>query len=296
MMKFIRVVILNYNNSKYTIELTENLKKQEYTHYEIIVVDNGSKASEVNLLKLKLHNTIHCIYSDVNLGYAAGNNLGMRYVSETTPDYYFVLNNDVIINDNELLRKLLLTFNCKLERKILAVCPLIDTVATNIPLNQQMQVRRVLPTIKLFFVCCTVFKLFTRSWFNSYIYKDKMPYLSRYTESDTINGAAFMIDASFMKNNNFLDEGTFLFFEEIILGKQIIDAGGTCVLNGYTSMVHLQGMSTKSSFRKLNTKMERYKLNSELYYFKKYAEVNQLFLFCYFIFKKLEVGLKKIIY
>jgi len=295
-MKFIRIVILNYNSSQYTLDIIQNLCTQSYKNYEIVVVDNASKELERQLLKDNLPKSILCIYADKNSGYSSGNNLGMRLKTAAEPDYFFVLNNDVIIEDDALLEKLVASFNWASFKKIIAISPLVNTISTKLPLEKQIQVRRVLPTFQLFFVCCTIFKLFTKKSFAQYVYKHEMPYINNYLACDSINGAAFIIEADFMKKNNYLDEGTFLFFEEVILGRQILDAGGTCLLNGTTSLKHLQGMSTRSTAQQLNVRMEKYKRESELYYFQKYCGLNAFNSMLYIFFKKIEVLLKQIIY
>ena len=295
-MKFIRIVILNFNSSQYTLDTVKSLETQSFQNFEIVVVDNASKEEEIQLLKECLPKSILCIYAVENLGYSSGNNLGMRIKTNSKPDYFFILNNDVIIEDDTLLEQLLASFNWSCDKKVIAISPLIDTISTKSPLEEQIQVRRVLPTMQLFFVCCTIFKLFTKKAFAIYIYKQEMPFINNYLLCDSINGAAFMIEADFIKKNNYLDEGTFLFFEEIILGRQILDAGGTCLLNGKVSLKHLQGVSTKSTSQKLNVTMEKYKRESELYYFEKYCGLNKYNSFIYILFKKMEVLLKQMIY
>ena len=295
-MKFLRIVILNYNSSQYTLDTIKSMETQSFQNFEIVVVDNASKEKEIQLLKECLPKSSVCIYSTENLGYSRGNNLGMRIKTNNNPDYFFILNNDVIIEDDNLLVKLLESFNWSGDKKVMAISPLIDTISNKFPLEEQIQVRKILPTMQLFFVCCTIFKLFTKKSFSSFIYKEEMPFVNNYLQCDTINGAAFMIETDFIKKNNYLDEGTFLFFEEIILGRQILDAGGTCILNGKVSLKHLQGISTKSSSKRLNVTMEKYKRESELYYFKKYCGLNKYYSFLYIFFKKMEVLLKQIIY
>jgi GT2 family glycosyltransferase len=295
-MKFVRIVILNYNNSQYTLDLIENLRTQTYLNFEIIIVDNNSRASEIKILEDQISDHIGCIYSKINLGYAGGNNLGLRYENQKNPDLFFVLNNDVIIKDNDLLLKMVKTFDEHRLKPIYAVSPLIDTISSNIPLEKQIQVRKVLSTFQMYIICCSIFKLFTKKLFAKYIYKNSMPFIDRYLDCESINGAAFMIENEFLKSNNYLDEGTFLFFEEIILGRQIKDLGGICILNGYTSLEHFQGVSTKSNLNKYNFKMENYKIESELYYFKKYCRLGSFYSLLYVFFKKTEMILKLIIY
>jgi GT2 family glycosyltransferase len=293
---FVRIILLNYNQSQYTLNLVNNLNEQSYDSKEIVIVDNASNDVEVDLLRLNLPNGVHVIYSENNLGYAKGNNLGMKLITNKSPAYYFILNNDVIIENNFFLETLLESFNNTNEKSIVAVSPLVDTISLKKPINEQIQVRKLLPTAKLYLICCSIFKPFTKKLLDIYLYKQDMPYANKYMLSDTINGAAFIINADFIRGINYLDEGTFLYFEEIILGRQIKHAGSSCILNGYVSLKHLQGSSTKSAFKELNINMERHKYKSELYYFRKYCNLHGFFVLLFVLFKEIEIFIKRIVY
>jgi GT2 family glycosyltransferase len=93
------IIVLNWNGLRDTLECLESLYQSDYQNLRIIVVDNGSTDESVN--------TIQSCYSDVtlletgqNLGYAEGNNVGIRHALENNPDYILVLNNDTIVAPN----------------------------------------------------------------------------------------------------------------------------------------------------------------------------------------------------
>ncbi|MEO0065826.1 MAG: hypothetical protein RI983_1152 [Bacteroidota bacterium] len=65
--------------------------RSTYKNIEIIVVNNGSKENPVPVWKTK-NPEVHFICSEVNLGFAGGNNLGFHSV---TDDYLFLVNNDI---------------------------------------------------------------------------------------------------------------------------------------------------------------------------------------------------------
>jgi GT2 family glycosyltransferase len=265
---FVRVVVLNYNQPEYTISTVNALLLQKDVNKEIVVVDNFSSESNYRILEKGLSKEIILLKSDINEGYARGNNLGCNYKSENKIDYYFIINNDVIIEDENLIKSLISSIENNKESNVVAASPIVDTVSTKIPVDEQIQIRRILPFVEQMIVDSPFLnKIFSKIQ-NKYIYRDKMPYIGKYTLSDTINGAAFLINGKVFEKNGFFDGGTFLFHEELILGKQLLNNNYSCVLDGFSSVKHLQGLSTNSFKNSFNLKMEKEKITSEIYYFK----------------------------
>jgi len=90
-MKRVSIITVNFNHSYVTDELLNSIRdKNSYVNIEIIVVDNGSKENPVANWQIKYPEGIF-IRSEVNLGFAGGNNLGL---SAATGDYLFFVNND----------------------------------------------------------------------------------------------------------------------------------------------------------------------------------------------------------
>lgn len=289
---FVRITILNYNESNYTLELVEQLKNQTFQNFETVVVDNASNAKEKKILS-QLPQDVTVLYSDENLGYARGNNIGLKYKGVAEPDFHLVLNNDLIIEDPEFILKMV--EGIQTNRNVVASSPLVDTLSTGKQLHEQIQVRRILPPSAMFKLSTPIFTPFINKLTDHFLYRDQMPYLNKYLFCDSINGAAFMINNQFLQENNYLDEGTFLYFEELILGRQIINQNKTCLLNGFTSVKHLQGVSTKSSGKKINTKMERFKYESALYYLKKYDRIGFAQEKLFILLNELSIIAKKIL-
>lgn len=98
------VVILNYSSYSDTIALVEALQKQSVApSLSIVVVDNASPNESYRRLKPlegRLAN-VTVIKTAENLGYAKGNNFGLRYIEENIgAKYVAILNNDVILPDD----------------------------------------------------------------------------------------------------------------------------------------------------------------------------------------------------
>ena len=94
----ISILILNWNGLEDTIECLESLKKITCSNFEAIVVDNGSKGNDVEVLRERFGDFIHIVENDKNYGFAEGNNIGMRYALERGTDYILLLNNDTVVD------------------------------------------------------------------------------------------------------------------------------------------------------------------------------------------------------
>jgi len=107
------IIILQYNNSQDTLGCLESVKELDYPNYKVVVVDNASQEAEVNNIiqyinsqELVTYN-LKLITNPVNLGYAGGNNVGIKYALENGADYVFILNNDTTV-EKDTLKKLVI--------------------------------------------------------------------------------------------------------------------------------------------------------------------------------------------
>ncbi len=94
----ISIIILNYNGGKDVIDCLESVKNIDYPNYEIIVVDNNSTDGSLENLRKKVPE-IKIIQNEKNLGFAEGNNVGIR---ESNYDYVMLLNYDTIVGESIL--------------------------------------------------------------------------------------------------------------------------------------------------------------------------------------------------
>jgi hypothetical protein len=86
----VSIITINYNQSLVTNQLLKSLSKTTWPEIEILVVDNNSELSQFRLIDNSYSN-VRIIKSDKNLGFAGGNNLGLK---EAKGKYILLLNND----------------------------------------------------------------------------------------------------------------------------------------------------------------------------------------------------------
>lgn len=97
----VHIVLLNWNGWQDTIECLKSLENLEYPNFEIVVVDNASTDDSVREIKER-YPGINLLESESNLGYAGGNNIGLRYALEHDTDYVWLLNNDTVVHKDAL--------------------------------------------------------------------------------------------------------------------------------------------------------------------------------------------------
>ncbi|MHB8735600.1 MAG: glycosyltransferase family 2 protein [Terriglobales bacterium] len=93
----VAAILLNWNNGRFTIPCIESLLADAYPSLEIWVVDNGSQDDSPDQIEIRFPE-VHVIRNRINVGFAEGNNVGMRAALEQGADYLLVLNNDTIVS------------------------------------------------------------------------------------------------------------------------------------------------------------------------------------------------------
>ncbi|MDD4606729.1 MAG: glycosyltransferase family 2 protein [Patescibacteria group bacterium] len=97
----VAIIILLYNSLEYLQDCFSSLQKLNYPKdgLEIIVIDNNSSDESAEFIK-KNYPNITLIENRQNLGYCAGNNVGIKYALEKKYDYVFILNPDTMVDEN----------------------------------------------------------------------------------------------------------------------------------------------------------------------------------------------------
>lgn len=223
-MKDLALIVLNYNSEEDCITCITNLLKVGEL-FEIVVVDNCSPDGSFERLKKKydVYNNVSVIQTSCNGGYSAGNNFGMKYaIDKFNPTYLGIINPDVIIDNKELIPKLLHFFNLYQDCVVIGGATKdsegvydINKAAWNIPTIYELVVDHLLFVKR-------------KKVLNS------SPLMDDLLKVDCIAGCFFLTRTEFMKKIGFLDESVFLYNEENILGIK-------CKLNGVYEAIYTKG-------------------------------------------------------
>src|SRR3954451_4580365 len=95
-------VVLNYRAPQDTLACVRSLRASSVLNQQIIIVDNAAAGPEHEQLRSLFDDRVTVLASGGNLGYAAGNNIGIRTLLATGPDFFFVVNPDVEVGPTAL--------------------------------------------------------------------------------------------------------------------------------------------------------------------------------------------------
>ena len=123
------IITINYNGLADTCALIDTIPLNDDS-LEVIVVDNASKADEATTIQQR-YPQVKVIRSDKNLGFAGGNNLGIK---ASQGKYLFFINNDALLKPQTSNLKLLIN-RLESSPKIGAVCPKIRFTWGNNPIQ-----------------------------------------------------------------------------------------------------------------------------------------------------------------
>lgn len=192
--KSVAIILLNWNNSNYTVECIKSLSNITYLNKKIIVVDNASTDKSLDKLKEYLPQ-IDLITNETNLGFTGGNNVGIKMALNKKFDFIMLLNNDTIV-DKAFLEPLVNSF----EFDTGAVQPLILNYQNKETIwNYGGHINK------------------TFGIFSTYAKNNSIKSLKNKEEkfSEWISGCCFMIRSSVIKEVGLLDEKFFVYFEDV---------------------------------------------------------------------------------
>ena len=259
-LKKVSIITVNYNHSHVTDELLASIEaKNTYSNIEIIVVDNASKINPVPEWITKYWE-VKFIRSEVNLGFAGGNNLG---INAATGDYLFLVN-----NDTEFTFHLLETLVETLDKH-----PIVGVVSPKICYFDKPNM--------LQYAGYTPMDYFTAR--NSCIGQfeiDKGQYDNVTGMTGFAHGAAMMVKREAIDKAGLMAENFFLYYEEMDWADHIKQAGYEVWVNMQALIFHKESISVGKKSALKEYFMNR---NRILYIRRNASTFQKLVFYAYFV-------------
>jgi hypothetical protein len=250
-------IVLNWNGWQDTIECLEALRQCTYTNLTNVVADNGSTNDSVARIKAARPDIL-LLESSKNLGFAAGNNIGIRHAIAHGAEYVWLLNNDTQPAPDALTALIVKAMTDDRIGAVGSVCYYADSPATveawaGARVNLWIGYGR------------NSTKPREDGWFHS------------------LNGTSILVSTAAIKDAGLLDEGFFLYWEDTEFclrlrkrGWRIAAAPGSRILHkvhGSTAgnLLNLDRYQTSSGLRLLQLHSPAPRLASMLFLMIRFA-------------------------
>jgi GT2 family glycosyltransferase len=270
------VIILNWNNSKLSVDLAESIMRIEYEERPtVLIIDNNSKENEKTILRdyarIKGFDEIPEKQSDDyqitghailllndNYGYAKGNNFGLKLAETNGFQYVLISNNDIELRE-PVLGELIKLLDSS-ENNALVGPKIIDRYGT-----QEGPFKRPGMFFQFWYllfypILLPISKILGISIRTNTKYPYRLP------------GSFLLFKTNYISDIGFFDENTFLYAEELIIAEKFKNRGYKTVFYPEVCVTHYHEASTKKIDRK---KRFEYHLRSDLYYFSKYRHYSK---------------------
>ena len=210
-------IILNYKNYKLTQQAVDNVLSFGMDAL-IVIVDNDSPNASFPILG-KIYEkqvNVKVIKNNRNLGYASGNNFGLKYIdsirTERNISKVIIMNPDILIQDKEIINVLYHGIE-NTEYALLTV----RTRLNGYIYSPNECAWHFLDGIQLVTDGNLIGKIFK----TNISYEDDYYDERSITEVDVVQGCFFIADYESLKKVGFFDDRTFLYGEEAILAKKM---------------------------------------------------------------------------
>lgn len=219
------MIILNYGDPADTFRCLRSLEDSLDLDLDIVVVNNGPEDDIHDALVLGVGERAHVLSTGDNVGYAAGNNVGIAWVTGRGCDLVWILNPDTVVLPGTLTEL----------RAHLAAVPDCGMVGP----------RLVLPGSP------------TRVWFDGGVVDDATAVTRHVSlgvleakapepvalDVDYVTGASILVRRSVIEQVGGIPEQYFLYYEEVDWCRRAQKAGWRTMVNQHARMVHLKRSS-----------------------------------------------------
>jgi GT2 family glycosyltransferase len=212
------IVLLNFNGWRDTIQCIAHLDRLNYSSYSILIVDNGSSDNSVQEIRSR-YPSLPLVESAQNVGFGAGNNIGIRLALEGGADFIWLLNNDTLPPPNALSEMIQVATKSCCQRVLVGSVLVLADDPTTIQAWGGGTVRPLRGATK---------------------------HLTSPGKLDYITAASLLAPRSLFEEIGLFDEHYFLYWEDTDLCRRAVRAGWQFAVAQGERVLHKHSASTRS--------------------------------------------------
>lgn len=217
----ISIITVNFNNTKDTLAFIKSCDVLSYPNIELIIVDNNSNAPFNVQNDHPFTIDLQIIHSPINLGFAGGNNLGIK---KAKGDFFALLNNDTLL-PSDFFDEIIPFFRKNPKAGIIS--PKIIFADNG----------------KIQFAGARSINLYTGRGSRIGLMEEDKGQYNRILQTDLVHGASMVIPKYVIEKVGLMDEDYFLYYEEHDWCERIKRNGFKAFYFGLTQIVHKESSS-----------------------------------------------------
>lgn len=253
----VSIVTLNYNQAFVTCEFLESCRNLTYPNYEILVCDMKSDDDPSDLILKGEYKHVILHLSEVNLGFAGGNNWGMTFAKG---EFILIINNDTEVPPN-LVEMLMMPF--ELDPKTGVVCP---------------KLKYYFDRNKIQYAGFSRMNPMTGRTYAIGSQENDHGQFDQIRPTWGAHGAAMMVKREIIDRVGRFPEKFFLYYEEWDWTSRILRAGYRIYFQGLVTVYHKESISVG----KLNPMKEYYLTRNRILYMRRNSHGYQFLVFATF--------------
>lgn len=277
----IALVTVNFGGAKDTLELLESVKKLDVGGFDfrIVVVDATPGDWIGDYIKEKPSN-LKLLQVGENKGFAGNYNVGMRYAASWGADYILIINNDTIIGDKSLVKKLVKVFE---NPEVAVVSPKIY-FAPGYEFHKSRYKKE--NEGKVIWYGGGSFDWGNVRSIHRGIDVVNIGQFDKTEKTGFVSGACLMIKREILEKVGYFDESLFAYFEDNDWQQRILQSGEKLFYRGDTFIYHKVSRTSGIGSPQTDYLLTR----NRLYFTFKYAPVRTKFAVMREAFRQLFVG------
>jgi hypothetical protein len=233
------IITINYNGLSDTIDLITSLKKankEPKFNIQVYVIDNASSDDSVDVLPQRFPE-IRLIESPANLGFAAGNNLGIKTALKEGADWIMLINNDTLV-DKSIFTKL---YKSPLQDKKVAIIGGLIYFAPGFEFKKRYKKDEIGRVIWSAGGTIDWDNLYGSNYLVDKVDNDKLkqPY-----PTDFVTGAFLVTKKAVLKKIGLFNEDYFMYLEDVELCQRAKKAGLETIIDPSLKIWHKVAQSS----------------------------------------------------
>ncbi len=221
----VAIILINLNQEKHTRECIESLQKVTYKPIEVILIDNFSTDGSGERLKTDIPSIIYHRTQE-NLGFAGGNNVGIKIALDRGADFILLLNNDTVVDPD-------------------FIQPLVDYAIKNPDCGFQSCKILFYSQKNVFWYAGGVFKVHKAVGKHRGMFEVDEGQYDEIVEVDFATGCMMFTTRKVIEKVGLLDENLFIYFEDADWSLRVKSHGMRCVYNPKSKIWHKVSVTNK---------------------------------------------------